>query len=103
MAIQPVPVFTIAIGGTTAIPVPRLSQSDELKCGAAPPTAGIGKMICLLFGSPAAECIVRGFGGGAGDVTVGSWSATKTVWSRWSVFASTIPSTSGPVILNGAG
>ena len=59
--------------------VPVLSQSDGENCGALPPTAGIGRMICLLFGSPATECIVRGLP----EVTVVSLfcAATKTVWS----------------------
>src|SRR5215472_5324685 len=80
---------------------PCLSQSDGENCGAVPPTAGIGRMICLLAASPATEWIVRGLP----VVTVVSvfWSATKTVWSSWSVFESTIPSTSGPVRANGTG
>src|SRR5215831_17184537 len=85
---------------------PCLSQSVEPgagspNCGAVPSTAGIGRMICLLAASPATEWIVRGLP----VVTVVSLfcDATKTVWSSWSVFESTIPSTSGPVRANGTG
>ena len=60
MAIQPTVLDGVPI---TVIPAPVLSQSDGENCGAVPPAAGIGRMICLLFGSPATECIVRGLPG----------------------------------------
>src|SRR5215472_14469718 len=91
MAIQPV-----ALDGVVPITFASAveSQSDEPNCGAAPPTAGIGRKTWFVL-EAATECIVRGLPDAAGFTGM-VCTATSTDWSSRRPDESTTPRTSSP-------
>src|SRR5262249_25461157 len=92
IAIQPVALDTGVVPITFASAVE--SQSVEPNCGAAPPTAGIGRKT-ILFEEAATEWIVRGLPDVAG-VQGGGCAATSTAWSSFRPDESMTPRCSTP-------